>query len=100
MRISDWSSDVCSSDLSRSQVTTEELHLIVAEASRSGVIEESERAIISGVVRLADRAEAHADIGLERVAAERTLVGDLRAAERSVGTECVSMCRSRWSPYH
>src|SRR3546814_1452496 len=40
---------------SRSQVTTEELHLIVAEASRSGVIEESERAIISGVVRLADR---------------------------------------------
>jgi putative hemolysin len=36
-------------------VTAEELHLIVAEASRSGVIEESERAIISGVVRLADR---------------------------------------------
>jgi putative hemolysin len=40
---------------SREQVTAEELHLIVAEASRSGVIEESERAIISGVVRLADR---------------------------------------------
>ena len=37
------------------QVTAEELHLIVAEASKSGVIEESERAIISGVVRLADR---------------------------------------------
>ncbi|WP_375197430.1 hemolysin family protein [Sphingobium sp.] len=40
---------------SEQQVTAEELHLIVAEASRSGVIEESERAIISGVVRLADR---------------------------------------------
>lgn len=40
---------------SREHVTAEELHLIVAEASRSGVIEESERAIISGVVRLADR---------------------------------------------
>ena len=40
---------------SESQVTAEELHLIVAEASKSGVIEESERAIISGVVRLADR---------------------------------------------
>lgn len=40
---------------SRDQVTAEELHLIVAEASKSGVIEESERAIISGVVRLADR---------------------------------------------
>ncbi|GLT02338.1 DNA-binding protein [Sphingobium jiangsuense] len=38
-----------------SQVTAEELQLIVAEASKSGVIEESERAIISGVVRLADR---------------------------------------------
>jgi putative hemolysin len=36
-------------------VTSEELHLIVAEASNAGVIEESERAIISGVVRLADR---------------------------------------------
>jgi putative hemolysin len=38
-----------------SHVTAEELHLIFAEASKSGVIEESERAIISGVVRLADR---------------------------------------------
>jgi putative hemolysin len=37
------------------RVTAEELHLVVAEASKSGVIEESERAIISGVVRLADR---------------------------------------------
>ena len=36
-------------------VTAEELHLIVAEASKSGVIEEHERTIISGVVRLADR---------------------------------------------
>lgn len=40
---------------SESHVTAEELHLIVAEASKSGIIEESERAIISGVVRLADR---------------------------------------------
>lgn len=40
---------------SESKVTAEELHLVVAEASRHGVIEESERAIISGVVRLADR---------------------------------------------
>jgi putative hemolysin len=40
---------------SENRVTVEELHLIVAEASRSGVIEEHERSIISGVVRLADR---------------------------------------------
>lgn len=36
-------------------VTAEELHLIMREATKSGVIEENERAIISGVVRLADR---------------------------------------------
>jgi len=40
---------------SESHVTAEELHLIVAEASKSGVIAEGERQIISGVVRLADR---------------------------------------------
>jgi putative hemolysin len=40
---------------SDNHVTAEELHLIVAEASKSGVIEEYERSIISGVVRLADR---------------------------------------------
>ena len=37
------------------KVTAEELHLVVAEAHQAGVLEESERAIISGVVRLADR---------------------------------------------
>ncbi|WP_265528538.1 hemolysin family protein [Sphingomicrobium marinum] len=36
-------------------VTAEELHLVVAEAQTSGVLEESEREFISGVVRLADR---------------------------------------------
>jgi putative hemolysin len=36
-------------------VTAEELHIVVAEAHHAGVLEESERAMISGVVRLADR---------------------------------------------
>lgn len=40
---------------SENHVTAEELHLVVAEATRSGVIDDSERQIISGVVRLADR---------------------------------------------
>ena len=40
---------------SRNAVTAEELHLVVAEAHTSGVLEEEERAIISGIVRLADR---------------------------------------------
>jgi putative hemolysin len=36
-------------------VTAEELHLVVAEAQTAGVLEEDERAMISGIVRLADR---------------------------------------------
>ena len=40
---------------SASKVTAEELHMVVAEAQTAGVIEESERKIISGIVRLADR---------------------------------------------
>jgi putative hemolysin len=40
---------------SKSQVTAEELHLVVAEAQTAGVLEEDERAMISGIVRLADR---------------------------------------------
>ncbi len=40
---------------SKNQVTAEELHLVVAEAQTAGVLEESERALISGIVRLADR---------------------------------------------
>jgi len=37
------------------QVTAEEIHLMFAEATRSGVIEEEERAIMTGIMRLADR---------------------------------------------
>ena len=40
---------------SKTQVTAEELHLVVAEAQTAGVLEEDERAMISGIVRLADR---------------------------------------------
>src|SRR3546814_19933623 len=37
------------------------------------------------------------DVG-HRVGA--ALVADQRSEERRVGKECVSPCRSRWSPYH
>ena len=43
------------SQTSESQVTAEELHLVVAEATSAGVIDEDERQMISGVMRLADR---------------------------------------------
>ena len=38
-----------------SEVTAEELHMIFADATRSGVLEEEERVIMSGIMRLADR---------------------------------------------
>ncbi len=41
--------------VSDSDVTAEELHMIFAEATRSGVIEEEERAMMTGIMRLADR---------------------------------------------
>src|SRR3546814_17690825 len=88
MRISDWSSDVCSSDLGRWRPA------VVGGADRMAG---SRQALTScpertGSARItADRAAAHG--------AQRT-VADRRSEERRVGKECVSTCRSRWSPYH
>src|SRR3546814_15782681 len=37
----------------------------------------------------------------QRAALEKAIIDDLmRSEERRVGKECVSTCRSRWSPYH
>src|SRR3546814_4238896 len=69
MRISDWSSDVCSSDLPRA-------------APRQAQAEGPRRDVDRGPERLHRRA------------------GSGRSEERRVGKECVSTCRSRWSPYH
>ena len=75
---------------SDSQVTAEELHLIVAEASNAGVIEESERAIITGVVRLADRP-------VREVMTPRTEVAwiDADADEAQIRSNMVDMAHSR-----
>src|SRR3546814_1098844 len=75
MRISDWSSDVCSSDLRRDPVR-----------ARSG----------DGADQVAD---AGGGEGVARLAPDRRLQAG-RSEERRVGKECVSTCRSRWSPYH
>src|SRR3546814_7153256 len=72
MRISDWSSDVCSSDL---EVQSELRSL--AEALRGD----------AGAIQVLGFAGPQADVGA-------------RSEERRVGKECVSTCRSRWSPYH
>src|SRR3546814_21077208 len=65
MRISDWSSDVCSSDLP------------------------SPLSLFSPSLP---------EASLKARSAEETPPG--RSEERRVGKECVSTCRSRWSPYH
>src|SRR3546814_9878351 len=89
MRISDWSSDVCSSDLGRPDV------LPAAGLADRGAEYRLDVAIfifpgVSGGVQLADFHFSF--IGHGAPAA--------RSAERRGGKECVSTCRSRWSPYH
>src|SRR3546814_5342728 len=80
MRISDWSSDVCSSDLGLCAALGPD-ELLGRDRDHQSVLGDSDR-------RRIDRA----------LAAWRLRRG--RSAERRVGKECVSTCRSRWSPYH
>src|SRR3546814_9010794 len=84
MRISDWSSDVCSSDLSaRHSCCPENL-------GKRG--DRSSTSHLSGLAAGNDSAKATARTARY---SER-----FRSEERRVGKECVSPCRSRWSPYH
>ena len=75
---------------SKNQVTAEELHLVVAEAQSAGVLEESERAIISGIVRLADRP-------VREVMTPRTDVNwiDIHATAEEVRRELLEFPHSR-----
>src|SRR3546814_2047094 len=88
MRISDWSSEVCSSDLQHLAVACHNLRAAVDRVDVRGADE--------AVGELAARI-VHDEIFL--VHARRQL-DDLRSEERRVGKECVSTCSSRWSPYH
>src|SRR3546814_2236873 len=96
MRISDWSSDVCSSDLVK-------LRLILRRYSSRDVV--IPRACLLNVDRLTPNKSAvncFVASGLSIkycLAACIAMVVVLRSEERRVGKECVSRCRSRWSPY-
>src|SRR3546814_11085639 len=101
MRISDWSSDVCSSDLFGHAAA-----YILAPAVRAGdflfaVFVEGEENIEALVAVVADKIIGWHNLILteSRVGVER-FSNSLRSEERRVGKECVSTCRSRWSPYH
>src|SRR3546814_19912268 len=102
MRISDWSSDVCSSDLS--------INLRVGSGGSEetvdwdGCIEERKTVSRSSYDPIPTEAmDLNIDLVPDRTDQD-TLWGpalpDLRSEERRVGKECVSTCRSRWSPYH
>src|SRR3546814_7462390 len=84
VRISDWSSDVCSSDLP------------LQATLLNGLLQESLAPRDAGAGTLGE--------GSDRRAAATLRLDDeprrARSAERRVGKECVSTCRSRWSPFH
>src|SRR3546814_1323823 len=81
MRISDWSSDVCSSDL---------------RTAALGLREDPGQVLFSFADIFADHRRQ-----INAVQLEFQVTGDnFRSEERRVGKECVSTCRSRWSPYH
>src|SRR3546814_14691722 len=78
MRISDWSSDVCSSDL------------VVAFALVVGLL----------AIAFPRTTMACSCAMVEQPMREAAVDGGARSEGRRVGKECVSTCRSRWSPYH
>src|SRR3546814_13516451 len=84
MRISDWSSDVCSSDL---PISWRIFHQLVDKTGPPNFRMNRMKTLAKVVLA------ATAALALPAFAQERS-------EERRVGKECVSTCRSRWSPYH
>src|SRR3546814_17186499 len=104
MRISDWSSDVCSSDLL--DVLVVDLHALqsidLLNLVDQVVGERLDTHDVQDVVRHAGT--VHQQVALLDVVAlvhrQVLALRDHRSEERRVGKECVSTCRSRGSPYH
>src|SRR3546814_16107423 len=102
MLISDWSSDVCSSDLRADVNCLAVLHRIGQRGQSVAFLREPDT---GGHIEIARKAVSTAQI--DRLRAKR-FEGPLRtpslalaferSEERRVGKECVSTCRSRWSP--
>src|SRR3546814_16985536 len=109
MRISDWSSDVCSSDL---HIEVEGREVDGAEGV-DRLVEGVEVEVFYVLAHLAvelGQAVQHPALQLRHLGSGDTLalveaveVAEQvaqRSEERRVGKECVSTCRSRWSPYN
>src|SRR3546814_10316793 len=88
MRISDWSSDVCSSDLAlRDRILGRVVVSDVVNPETQETVFEVGKLLDEDAVELIDH------LGIDEVRVRRS-------EERRVGKECVSTCRSRWSPSH
>src|SRR3546814_14551178 len=103
MRISDWSSDVCSSDLSDlDEATRKQLERgqRVTELMKQKQYAPMSVAEQSLSIYAVDKGYMD-DVPVGKIGAfEEALHAHFRSEERRVGKECVSTCRSRWSPYH
>src|SRR3546814_13976126 len=99
MRISDWSSDVCSSDLVSGllMMFSNLLFAVLASVGHSPLM----LALAVGTENFTSGIGLTVFVtylsGLSSLAYTAT---QFRSEERRVGKECVSTCRSRWSPYH
>src|SRR3546814_12345997 len=98
MRISDWSSDVCSSDLIGVPIFLEfrGIHVFNRTARSQNL------GLYVWVVGNTLGAGAQCFYYFSRYLRRHEYTRPLheRSEERRVGKECVSTCRSRWSPYH
>src|SRR3546814_3189681 len=86
LRISDWSSDVCSSDLQSSSFWIQTWHSLSIGYKECHVCIQKE--------------EDWWEFGWKADADKMEIRHRERSEERRVGKECVSTCRSRCSPYH
>src|SRR3546814_11934236 len=96
MRISDWSSDVCSSDLWHFGPKAQEVWSIFAAHGLAAELVED----ASGDLVPPPGSVPPAFLCFDEWGEETAPVLAWRSDERRVGKECVSTCRSRWSPYH
>src|SRR3546814_13378211 len=101
MRISDWSSDVCSSDLLPvwNDAPRDEKWRFCAPRQGVSRSEAESRRKPSAIVPLSRGTAESLPTFLKKRCADKD-IRVTRSEERRVGKECVSTGRSRWSPYH
>src|SRR3546814_11492975 len=106
MRISDWSSDVCSSDLYILNAFVDDRNLALIKQQGIDIDFRYGFDLDFGPpesrLTLGYTASIVTKYSIQRNAALTPVdcKGTYRSEERRVGKECVSTCRSRWSPYH